>query len=182
MRFTMLVLLSSFLVSCSTHTPHKTVAKDKLIRGTVVTFEKRITIENPYKNLPFHKVSKRQVRDINLAMVKKAPVEVKATPGRMIASSCDFVKFCKLNVPKLKAGQNAEVYGNYTVLADGIKTNNHIKAWTLVNADGQEIKITCGVQPQSTDKACTEKLTKVQFKDMGNFLERMMDVRVAAAK
>lgn len=182
MRFMTFALLSSLLVSCSTHTPKKNLAKDKLIRGSVVTFEKRLTMENPYKTLPYHKVTKTKVKSINLALVKKNPVQMKPQAGRSIASSCDFVKFCKLNVPHLKPKEHAEIYGNYTVLADGIQTNNHIKSWTLVNADSQEIKITCGVTAQTADRSCHQKLSKLQIKDIGSFMEKLMDVRVAAAK
>lgn len=182
MRFMTFALLSTLLVSCSTHTAKKSIVKDKLIRGSVVTFEKRITMENPYKSLPYNKTTKTKVKSINLALVKKNQVEMKPQAGRSIASSCDYVKFCKLNVPHLKPKEHAEIYGTYTVLADGVKTNNHIKSWTLVNAESQEIKLTCGVTAQTADKSCHQKLSKLQIKDIGSFIEKLMEVRVASAK
>ncbi len=182
MRILAVVLFSSLFAACSTHNAQKTVAKDKLIRGSVITFEKRMTLENPYKALPYRKGSRHQVKSINLAIVKKADVATPAQAGRSIASSCEYVKFCKLNVPHLKPKENAEVAGSYTVLADGIMTNNHIKSWTLVNSDGEEIKLTCGVQSKTQDTNCKQKLTKLHIKNMGSFIENLMDVKVAAAK
>lgn len=182
MRLMTAVLFSSLLVACSTHNAQKSVAKDKLIRGSVITFEKRMTLENPFKTLPYHKGTKTKVKSINLAIVKKSEIAPPAQAGRSIASTCEYVKFCKLNVPNLKPKEHAEIAGSYTVLADGIMTNNHIKSWTLVNGDGEEIKLTCGVQSKTTDMNCKQKLSKLQIKDMGSFIEKLMDVKVAAAK
>ncbi len=148
----------------------------------MVTFEKRVTLANPYQKLPYYKGTAKQVKSINLALVKKAGVGIKAEAGRSIASSCDFTKFCKLNVPNLKPGQNAEVYGNYTVLADGVLASNHVKSWTLINGDGQEIKLTCGIQSATRDMSCQKKLTRIKIKNMGPFIEKMLEVKVAVAE
>lgn len=183
MRFMTVAVLSILVTACSTHTAHKnTVVKDKLIRGSVITFEKRVTIENPYKTLPLNKRTKQQVKGIELALVKKADVAVKPQAGRSIASTCDFVKFCKLSAINLRPQETAEIYGDYTVLTSGKYNSNATKSWALVNGNGKELKLICGVQAQAKDAGCKQKLSKLQIKDIGNFIENLMEVRVTAAK
>ncbi len=181
MRFLTITLLS-VVVACSTHTAQKNVAvKDKLIRGSVITFEKRVTLENPYKSLPINKKTKQPVKGIELALVKKSDVAVKPQAGRSIASTCDFVKFCKLSAINLRPRETAEIYGDYTVVTSGIYNSNATKSWALVNGDGKELKLICGVQSQVKDTSCKQKLSRLQIKDIGNFIENLMGVRVTAA-
>lgn len=171
MRILTIALLSSLLVACSTHTAHKKVAKDKLIRGSVITFDKAVTLNNPHKK-----------KGISLSLVKKAEALTKAQAGRSIASSCDFIKFCKLNAINLKPNEEAVIKGDYTVLTTGRYDTNNLKSWMLVNGDGKELQLICGVQAQSKDSNCKQKLTKLQIKDMTPFIENLLDVSVAAAK
>lgn len=160
MRTLTIALLSSILVACSTHTAHKKpVANDRLIRGSVITFEKRVSLKE------------------KKTLIKKASAHAKATSGRSIASSCDLVKFCKLN-----AKNTQELYGEYSVLTTGKYNSNHVKSWTLVNGSGHELKLICGVVSEHKDKSCKDKLAKIQIKDMGPFIENLLEVRVAAAK
>lgn len=178
-----IALLSSFVIACSTHTAHKKVViKDKLIRGSVITFEKRVTIANPYKTLPINKRTKQKVKGISVALVKKADVATKPQSGRSIASTCEFVKFCKLSAINLRPQEPAEIAGDYTVLTSGIYNTNATKSWALVNGEGKELKLICGVQAREKTKACSSKLSKLKIKDIGSFIENLMEVRVTAAK
>ena len=156
MRILTIALLSSFLVACSTHTAHKKIAKDKLIRGSVISFDKAVTLTNPKKK-----------KGISTSLVKKAEATTKAQAGRSIASSCDFIKFCKLNAVNLKPNEEAVIKGDYTVLTTGKYDTNNLKSWMLVNGDGKELQLVCGVQAQNKDMNCKEKVTKIQIKEIG---------------
>ncbi len=171
MRVLTITLLSSLLVACSTHTAHKKVAKDRLIRGSVITFDKPVTLNNPHKK-----------KGISLALVKKAEAITKTQAGRSIASSCEFVKFCKLNAINLNPKEQAVIKGDYTVLTTGRYDTNNLKSWLLVNGDGKELQLVCRVQAQNNDKNCKQKVSKLKIKDMTPFIENLLHVSVAAAK
>lgn len=167
-----IALLSTFVIACSTHTAHKKIViKDKLIRGSVISFDQPLKLNNPFKR-----------KGNSLALVKKADAVTKPQAGRSIASSCDLVKFCKLNALNLKPNEQAVIRGDYTVLTTGRYDTNNLKSWLLVNGDGKELQLICGVQAQTKDTNCKGKVTKLKIKDMAPFIENLLGVTVAAAK
>lgn len=165
------LLLPFVLVACAHTTKPRKVVKNNLIRGSVITFEKRFALKNTFR-----------AKGKSTPLVKTSGVKTKTAPGRSIASTCELVKFCKLNAMNLHKTKEFEVYGDYSVLTTGKYDSPSTKSWTLVNASGNELQLICGVQPKSKESHCKKTVSKIQVKDFAPFIEKLLDVKVVAAK